>query len=240
MATYQVRLIRKVEIARGTKLFEFTKPQGFVFRAGQAVDIVLPRFNLKSEERLNLGSEKISQTFSLASAPHEKKLLIATRERPSAFKKKLFTLKTGDKVKIEGPFGSFTLHTDRTKPAVFIAGGIGITPFISMLREEFTRSNLVGSRHILLFYSNRTEKDAAFLDELCEYAARHKNFTFVPVFTDTSDRLDKKKLKKILGKIANHIFYIAGTLGFVIAMREEVVSLGISEDNIKTDEFSGY
>src|SRR3989338_6686236 len=152
---YVSRLIRQKEIARGTKLFEFERPKGFLFKAGQSIDVVL---NVKH-------SEKLSQTFSLASAPEEKTLMIATRERAIVFKKKLFSLKVGDEVKIEGAFGSFILHSDTSRPAVFIAGGIGVTPFISMLREKFSSSNQrVTLGKIYLFYSNHRPEDAAFLE----------------------------------------------------------------------------
>ncbi|GEM_PF-1891695 len=272
MATYQARLIRQTEIARDTGLFEFTKPRGFAFRAGQAVDVILPRFDPPAGGS-NLWEGKMSQTFSLVSAPDESTLSIATRERESLFKKKLFALKTGDKIKIEGPFGSFCLHTDESRPAclrrqaIFIAGGIGITPFISMLREISPRFDLESGKRsnlgeIFLFYSNRTEKDAAFLEELRKYAARHENFIFVPTFTASSPRINKKMLKKYLsilptvscgckienparsaarGKQCNKpVFYIAGTLGFVVAMREEVLALDVEDNDIKTDEFLGY
>lgn len=248
MAVYHVRLIRHKKIAKDTRLFEFERPKNFKYKAGQAADVVL-RSDLFPDSRSDLGEGKMSQTFTLASSPEDKTLQFAMRIRGSLFKKKLLSLRAGDKVKLEGPFGSFTLHAYENRPAVFIAGGIGITPFISMLREIFSfrkvkpsenydsRSNL---EKLFLFYSNRTEEDAPFLGELRGYANRHENFVFVPIFSALSGRISKKLLKKQIGKVKNQIFYIAGTLGFVTAMREAVLALGVQEDNIRTDEFPGY
>ena len=120
-----------------------------------------------------------------------------------------------------------------------------------MLREKFSSSNQrVTLGKIYLFYSNHRPEDAAFLEELNGYGARHENFHFVPTMTapvpmshpdgGEVDRIDKKMLEKYLGKPPNHIFYIAGTLAFVVAMREVVLSLDVSEENIRTDEFPGY
>ncbi|MDO8482613.1 MAG: FAD-dependent oxidoreductase [bacterium] len=231
MAVYYVRLIRQKEIAKDTRLFEFTKPKGFACRAGQSLDVVL---NAEHPEK------KMSQTFTIVSAPKVKTISVAMRMRKSAFKKKIGKLRVGDRVAIEGPFGSFTLYADETKPAVFIAGGIGITPFISILREIFDPFRKAKPSEITLFYSNRTKKDAAFFEELRRYAAQYKNFVFVPIFSALSGRISKKLLKKQIGKVKNQIFYIAGTLGFVTAMREAVLALGVQEDNIRTDEFPGY
>src|SRR3989344_5868112 len=192
MPLYQVGLIRQTRVARGTSLFEFTKPARFLFRAGQAVDVVLPQ---KS------ATQKMSQTFSLVSAPSEKTLMVAMRMRESAFKKKIGKLRVGDRVAIEGPFGSFGLDNDAKTSAVFIAGGIGITPFISMLRETFSLFRKAKpSEKIFLFYSNRTEAETAFLEELRGYAGRHNNFIFVPIFSALSGRINKKILKKEIGK----------------------------------------
>jgi len=239
---YVTQLIRQWEAARGTRCFEFEKPRGFTYRAGQAVDVVLDsgnvkkkRFDPSSDPRSNL--VKMSQTFSLVSAPKEKTLSIATRIRESGFKKKLLALKAGERVKLEGPFGSFVLHGDASRPAVFIAGGIGITPFVSMLRGSFLKKE---KRGIVLFYSNHTPKDAPFLEELRDCAIRHEQFTFVPTFTASSGRIDKRTLKKYLGRKVHCIFYIAGTLAFVTALRETVLAMGVSDDDVRTDEFPGY
>ena len=128
MSTYHVRLQACEEIADGTMAFHFQRPAGFTFKAGQAIDLILP-----AATAADVASAR--HAFSLVSAPMEQELMIATRMRDSTFKRALKSLPIGSQVDIEGPFGSLTLHNDRARPAVFIAGGIGITPFMSVLRQ---------------------------------------------------------------------------------------------------------
>jgi ferredoxin-NADP reductase len=100
--------------------FHFERPPGFAHLAGQNA-----LFKLAGESR----------TFSIASAPHEPHLTVATRMRDSAFKRTLREAAPGLKVEIDGPAGMMVLHDDAARPAVFLAGGIGITPFLSMARD---------------------------------------------------------------------------------------------------------
>src|SRR4029078_2732284 len=113
--------------------FHFHRPRDFLFQAGQNVLVTL-------------GEGWENRTFTIASAPHEAELMIATRMRDSAFKNRLKTLEPGDPVSIDG------LHPDTERPAVFIAGGIGVTPFLSMLRDA-THRRL--GHAITTFYSKR-------------------------------------------------------------------------------------
>jgi len=103
--------------------------------------------------------------------------VVATRMRDTAFKRVLKTMPPGAEIKIEGPFGSMTLHRKSTRPAVMLAGGIGITPFRSMLCQAVKAD---AGPPLLLFYSNRRPEDAAFLAELQELALRCPRFTLVP------------------------------------------------------------
>ncbi len=248
---YTLRLIRQKEIAQDAKLFEFERPVEFSYTAGQAVDLTLlnPKF---SDER------GMTRTFTIASAPHEKILSIATRIGKSGFKRSLGALEVGEEVLIEGPFGSFGLSSDLSRPAVFMAGGIGITPFISMLRKSFLyrpafsqRLSLWEKRKIFLFYVNRMKEEAAFLEELEEYGDRHKNFRFVPLYTAAKTRktsdferhsaiLDQKFLATHLSAIKNPIFYVSGSLSFVVSMHDLILKFGATESSIRTDEFPGY
>ena len=153
MPDFETELLSKQEIAEATMAFHFRKPEGFQFRAGQAIDLTLldpPETDVEGNTR----------AFSVASAPSEPDLVVATRMRDSAFKRVLKAAEGGLRVKIDGPTGSLTLHKNASRPAVFLAGGIGITPFRSMLRDAAFQ-NL--PRVIDLFYSNRRPEDAPFL-----------------------------------------------------------------------------
>ncbi|MCL4513301.1 MAG: FAD-dependent oxidoreductase [Candidatus Eremiobacteraeota bacterium] len=144
-ASYQIKLIDRKELASETFGCYFEKPEGFHFNPGQTLRLTL--LNLPETD-----TEGNTRLFSIASAPIEKTLLIASRTGKTAFKHHLSSLPIGSQVNIRGPFGDFLLHKDTSRPAVFLAGGIGITPFRSILvqakEEKLTHD-------FFLFYFNR-------------------------------------------------------------------------------------
>lgn len=240
MATYKVKLTKVEEIAEGTKAFYFTWPSGFDFRAGQFVDITLldpPETDAEGDIR----------AFTLASSPFEDHLMVATRMRDTAFKRVLGKAPVGLEVGVEGPSGSFTLHKNATKPAVFLAGGIGITPFLSIARQA-AKENLPHSIH--LFFSNRRPEDAPFLDELSGLASRNPNFHLIATMAEMGKShrpwqgeqgfIDGPMLLRHLQELAGPIYYIAGPPAMVVAMRQMLTEAGVDEDDIRTEEFSGY
>ena len=133
-------------------------------------------------------SEGIVRSFSIASAPYEDQLLVVTRMRKSAFKRVLAILPLGTEVKLEGPMGSFTLHNNRGKPRVFLAGGIGITPFLSMLRQATEEKLFSGS---ISSIPTGTPKDAAFLKDLEILSKLNTNCAFIPSMSE----MEKSKLR---------------------------------------------
>lgn len=240
MANYTSKLIERKEIAEGTMAFRFDTPEGFTYKAGQYIETKLinpPETDAEGDDR----------TFSLASAPRELSLMIATRMRDTAFKRVLKTMPIGTEVSIEGPHGSFTLHNDAAKPAVFLAGGIGITPFMSMSLHA-ARESL--PHQIFLFYSNRRPEDAAFLSELQGLEKENPNYHFIGTMTDMEKSklpwsgrrgyIDEALLREHLGDTTKPIYYIAGPATMVAAMREVLLKTAVDEDNIRTEEFSGY
>jgi ferredoxin-NADP reductase len=220
--------------------FYFDKPSGFEFRAGQAIDIIL----LNPPET---DSEGNIRTFSIASPPFENRLMVATRMRDSAFKRVLKGTPLGTAVNIGGPSGSLTLHKNSAKPAVFLAGGIGITPFLSILSQA-ARDKL--AHHLYLFYSNRRPEDAPFLDTLSELQRANPNLRFVPTMTamDKSQQkwtgetgvIDSRMLARHLASLQGPIYYVAGPPAMVAALRQMLTTAGADEDDIRTEEFSGY
>src|SRR5215510_12916064 len=125
MANFGVKLESREKVAEGTMAFHFEKPPGFQHKAGQFVRLTL--INPSETD-----AEGTGRTFTLASAPYERDLMIATRMRDTAFKRVLRSGAVGLEVELRGPFGALTLHDDSSRPAVFLAGGIGITPFRSI------------------------------------------------------------------------------------------------------------
>jgi ferredoxin-NADP reductase len=128
MADQKSKLIRREEVAEGTMAFHFEKPSGFTFKAGQSADVTLV-------DPPDTDAEGNTRTFSIARPPFENELVFTTRMRDTAFKRSLKKVSLDTEVKLGSPAGSFTLNKNPTKPAVFLAGGIGITPFLSIVRH---------------------------------------------------------------------------------------------------------
>ncbi len=238
--TYQSKLKAREEVAEGTMAFHFEKPAGFQFKPGQYADLTL----INPDET---DSEGNVRTFSIASAPYEGELLFATRMRDSAFKRVLRRVPLGTEVKLEGPMGSFTLHKNPAKAAVFLAGGIGITPFLSILRQA-AKEKLP---HLLyLFYSNRRPEDAAFLQHLEDLAKSNSKFIFVPSMSEMEQSklnwsgergfINREMVVKHFCDLKGPIYYIAGPPAMVAATREMLTKAGVDEDDVRTEEFGGY
>ena len=233
-------LTKREEIAEGTMAFHFVKPADFQFRAGQSMDLTL----LNPPET---DAEGNSRAFSIASAPFDNDLMVATRMRDTAFKRVLRKASPGLQVKIDGPGGSFVLHRKSEKPAVFLAGGIGITPFLSIIRQA---GHDKSPHQMYLFYSNRRPEDAAFLDLLSEAAKQNPNFHLIATMTEMDDSqrewkgetgfINKDMLTKHLASPQGPIYYLAGPPAMVAAMRRMLIEAGVDEDDIRAEEFSGY
>lgn len=240
MPIYRTKLKSRMEIAAGTMAFHLEKPGGFSFKAGQFGDFTLidpPETDFEGNTR----------GFSLTSAPYENDLMFATRMRDTAFKRVLRTVEIGTEITLDAPYGSFTLHNNPRIPAVFLTGGIGITPVRSIVLQA-VHDNL--PHKILLFYSNRRPEDSAFLNELKEAQEMDPNYLFVGTMTEMekssekwggeTGHINKAMLVKYIDDLTLPIYYIAGPAALVSAMRKTLNEAGVDDDNIRTEEFSGY
>ena len=237
---YQPKLLNRVEVAEGTMAFRFEKPPGFDFKPGQSADVTL----LNPPET---DSEGNVRTFSIASAPFEDQLMFATRMRDTAFKRSLKKMPLGTVVKMDSATGDFPLHKNSAKPAVFLAGGIGITPFSSIVRQV---DHDHAPHKLYLFYSNRRPEDAPFIEVLQNLEKTNPNFRFIATMTEMSGskktwngetgRINRDMLSKYLDDLRGPIYYIAGPPAMVGGMRKMLVASGVDEDDIRTDEFTGY
>jgi ferredoxin-NADP reductase len=234
------KLMCREEVAEGTMAFHFEKPSGFNFKAGQSADVTLT-------DPPETDAEGNTRTFSIASPPFENELLFTTRMRDTAFKRSLKKVALATEMKIGSAAGSFILHKNPAKPAVFLAGGIGITPFFSIVRQA-DRDRL--PQKLYLFYSNRRPEDAPFLDTLQTLETTNPNFRLICTMTEMSKSkkewkgetvpIDKEMLSRHLSILQGPIYYIAGPPAMVAAMRQMLVSAGVEEDDIRADEFAGY
>lgn len=244
IVSYEIALKSKKQIAEGTMAFVFEKPNRFRFKAGQHVRMTL--INPSETDK-----EGNSRFFSMVSTPWDKDLTIAMRMRDTAFKRVLGKMRFGEKVKIQmrldSPHGSFTLHEDATRPAVFIIGGIGIVPAYSMIKDAIQRKL---SHKLLLFYSNRRPEDAPFLEELRQLAKQNSNITLVATMTDRENsekswkgetgKINLTLIKKYVKDLKKPIYYISGLSEMVSAMKTMVISAGVKVDAIHAEEFTGF
>jgi ferredoxin-NADP reductase len=220
--------------------FRFEKPPGWQFKAGQYLDMTLI-------DPPETDAEGNTRSFSIASGPHEDTLMIATRMRDTAFKRVLKTMSIGGAVTVEGPSGDLTLPDDSARTIVFLAGGIGITPFRSMLVEA-AREKL--PHRLFLFYSNRRPEDAPFLAELRALAKENQRFTLIATMSDmaSSQRpwkgetglIDQAMLSRHLKDTVSPIYYVAGPPDMVQALGGMLKKQSIPDQDIHAEEFSGY
>lgn len=237
--TYVANLIGHEDVADRTKAFYFRRPAGFQFRAGQYIDVTLldpPQTDAKGNTR----------TFSLVNAPSADTLIIATRMRDTAFKRVLASPPLGLYVNIKGPMGSFCLQKDASLPTILMAGGIGITPFMSIIADASARKL---SHELFLFYSNRQPKDAPFLDQLVHVSSLNQHFHFVPTMTETAGSNVWKGESALLSPdlISRHVpgflhahYFIAGPPAMVAGVSQSLSQAGVEEGDIRADEFFGY
>lgn len=198
--------------------------------------------------------------FSIASSPTEQDyLLISTRIRDSPYKQKLASLENGTKITSWGPEGEFVLHHDQSKPAVLLSGGIGVTPFRSMIKYATDKQLPL---KIIVFNSNRNEQNILYKDEFDRWATQNKNLKIIYTVTGEEGgeqqqgqsitttswhgergRIDKSMLERYLTKdeTYNAIFYTCGPPGMLKAMQDLLQKeMQIPKDGIKVEAFTGY
>ena len=193
--------------------------------------------------------------FTISSSPTENFIMFSTRIRDSPYKKRLSTLEEGSRVKVRGPEGQFVLHEDYSKPAVFLSGGIGVTPFRSMIKYATDKQLPL---RIVMFDSNRNRDNILFKQEFGDCANINKNLKIIYTISDGGQqqssstandwkgeygRIDKAMILKYLdtNMLNNSIFYICGPPSMLKAMQSLLQdNLEIPKERIKVEEFTGY
>jgi ferredoxin-NADP reductase len=235
----QARIKEKREVAKGTLMVTFDLLGEEVdFEPGQYFWVELLNAPYDDEKGLR-------RHISVVTSPTERGVLgLATRLRDSAFKRSLAELPEGAEVDVEQPKGSFVLPEDTGKDYVFLAGGIGITPFRSMLRYVADK----GLDHqVTLVYSNRDRESTPFFDELQELEGRIPGLRVVftmdqdPGWNGESRRISPEMLEDVLGAdLGSQHFMIAGPPGMAKAVEAAILEAGVPEDQVQSDSFSGY
>jgi len=218
---------RKSEIP-GVESFIFKPAEPLSWKAGQYLHYVLHH-----EPTDSRGSDR---WFTVASAPHEKDVMITTRqanEKGSSFKNALFAMNVGEEIEISSVEGAFTVD-DAGKEYVFIAGGIGITPFHSILKEADKKGQKL---KVTLIYSNR-DSQVPFKTELEGFAKNNPDI--VIHYVTSPDRIDEEKISQIVPDLQKPEFYLSGPAPMVFSLSESLEKMGIPKEHIKLDDFPGY
>ncbi len=182
--------------------------------------------------------------FTISSSPSEKGVVMfTTRMRGSGFKETLWQASPGYELTCGDPVGRFVLPPEQSQH-VFIAGGIGITPFRSMLRYSADRGDFLQA---VLFYFNHSERDIIFREELETLSVRLTKFKLVHVigqpeagWKGEQGRLDEVLLRKRVKDLTGSVFWLSGPPSMVASYAEVLTLMGISQEAIHTDRFFGY
>lgn len=231
-----LRLVGRRSEGEDVESFLFQPDGPFPYQAGQHLRLTIP--HVEPDAR---GS---SRYFTIASAPSEPALMVTTRlvAEPSSFKRALARLPVGALVEASGPGGGFVYPSD-CPPALFVAGGIGITPFRSMLIDLFTRDL---TPDIVLLYSNRTAI-FPFRTLLQDLARARASLRLVPSVTrPTPDwdgpvgRIDDELIKRAVPDLRRRLAFVAGPRPMVEAASDAMLRLGADPSGIKLEIFPGY
>jgi ferredoxin-NADP reductase len=234
----QARIKEKTEVAKGTLMVVFDlQGQDVDFVPGQYFWVELPDRGYHDERGLR-------RHISIVTSPNERGVLgLATRLRESAFKHTLRQLDVGDEVVVEEPKGDYHLPEDTSKEYVFVAGGIGITVFRSMLKY-IAEEGL--PYRITLVYSNRDVESTAFFDELKELEQRIEGMRLVLTMTDDpswegdSRRIDAEFLRELVGDLGGPTYLVSGPPAMVNSVADSLEEAGVPEERVLRSKFAGY
>jgi ferredoxin-NADP reductase/Na+-translocating ferredoxin:NAD+ oxidoreductase RnfD subunit len=232
-------LLSKIQLSHDTYAFYFSTYPGFNFIPGQYMEWTLPH--------KNSDSRGVRRYFSIASSPTENIIMLTVKfyEPSSTYKRHLLTLKQGDKIIASQLAGDFTLPKDISKPISFIAGGVGIAPFRSMVKYIIDKNLKVD---IVILYSNREKQDILFADIFSR--ATQNGVRTIYTLTDLENipsdwtgekgHIDEEMIKRQIPDFKNRTFYLSGPQLMVKRFRKILLDMGLSKNKIKTDFFPGY
>lgn len=232
-------LVQKNLLSKDVYDFVWKPDKKLLFKPGQYLEWTMPMYFGDSR-----GNRRY---FTIASSPTEAHIHLGVKfyEQPSSFKKQLLDMKEGETLVASQLSGEFTLPEDRNKKLVFIAGGIGVTPFRSIAKYMF---DMQDKRDAVLFYSNKTTRDIVYRDffEDCRSLGLKTIFMvndlegapFTPILKQgfiTSELITTE-----VPDYKDRVFYISGPRGMVTSFQKTLSELGIKKSNIKVDFFPGF
>lgn len=225
-----LKLKSKTQLTPDTIDFVFDLDKHIKFIPGQYMEFTLDHSNPDTR-----GNRRY---LSLANSPTEKEIRLGVKfgSPASSFKQKLLTINNGDTIAAGQLIGDFTLPKNINQKLVLIAGGIGITPFRSMIKYLVDTNQ---KRDIILIYSAGNTSDLVYKDVLIE-AQNKLNIKTIYVETKSQGHMDASRLVRDIPDYKDRSFYISGSHGVVVAFEEVLKSLGISKNKIITDYFPGF
>lgn len=238
----KLKLVRKLDEAKGTKSFFWEPEKPVSYIAGQFFYFTIPQLKYP-DPRGN------TRHFTLSSSPTEGNLLRnTTRIRDeSGYKKTLDELETGSVIDGEGSNGTFILDEKEVNPQIFLAGGIGITPFRSILKNVFDKKL---KTPIHLIFSNSIPEEIAFREELTNLAKSWLSFKLDMTITKPEEsketwqgltgRIDENLIKKLAPDLLQKTFWVCGPPVMVDAMETALGKLGLSSGKVLSEKFTGY
>jgi len=239
-ARYVLKLQAKTQLAHGAYDFRFAADRKLRFRPGQYLE-----WTLRHSRPDSRGNRRY---FTIASSAAEREVRIGVKFYPeaSSFKRSLLAMRPGDEIVASQLAGEFVLPADKRTKLVFMAGGIGITPFRSMIKHLLDRDE---KRPIAVLYSNRTAPEIAYTDVL-EEARRRLGIETVYTLTDANGvppdwqgetgRVDAEMIVKTVPDYRERTFYLSGPRSLVVGFEEVLGNIGIPKSRIKTDFFPGF
>ncbi len=236
-----LKLKSKIKIAQNTFNFAFESTKPLQFQPGQYAE-----WTLAHENPDGRGNRRY---FTISSSPTEKELQIGIKifSDSSSFKKNLAAMNVGNTITVSHATGDFLLPKDQTKKLVFIAGGIGITPFRSMIQYLLDKNE---KRDIVLIYSNKTPEDVAYAD-VFDRAKQRLGIKVIYTISDSSSAqlatwqgrvgfVDKKLIETEVDDYRERMFYISGPFAMVECFESMLKGMKVKHKNIKTDFFPGF
>lgn len=203
----------------------FERPPGFVFEAGDWIDLEFKQGLLRG-----------GKTYSLSSSPTETDIVITFREGLSEFKRTLQSVKPGDEMYISQFGNDYAFQLNQNQSSVLIAGGVGIAPFRSMLKEMLDTHS---KNDVSLIYLNQNQK-FLFEDEINDWSTKLPNLAVTYMNTKDINRKKREKLIQSLIKDISQNFYIAGAPAMVESNEHLLIDMGVQVRNIRIDSFGGY
>lgn len=229
----KVSFVHREEIANNISTFWFKPQRKITYQAGQFIEMYLPH--------KNPDARGIKRWFTLSSSPTENLIAITTKlskSQMSTYKQKLFALQTGDSIDISEPMGDFVLPKNIKIPIIFVVGGIGITPFRSIIKYLTDKKE---QRNLKLIYSAKKSKDFAFLELVTNYGIKPKLIisTKEPDFEGVIGQINPNTILDIDSNDES-LIYVSGPEPMVEDLESKLIKSGIDSSRLVLDFFPNY